>query len=166
MISQQSHRIDQELGPDPAPHPLPTPHPRRQRTQTATERYRMTMRPKPASLSWLTPLTVRGLPSRKANSPRCWWSRRYCSRARSKAATASPSSRRERTDSQRAEFGRGPVAHWAGPGKRPIVQGGPEQDGNEYPRLIGDLFLSEVLGDDAESVVQRRPEFAFHDCSP
>ena len=48
----------------------------------------------------------------------------------------------------------------------PVVQGGPEQDSDEDPKLAGNLFPSEVLGDSLEDVVQRRLEFALHDGSP
>lgn len=49
--------------------------------------------------------------------------------------------------------------------KGPVMQGSPEQDQDQDPRLVGYILLVEVLGDDADSVVQRRPQFAFHDCS-
>jgi len=66
----------------------------------------------------------------------------------------------------RAELGGGPIPGAASPDQGSVVQGSPQQDGDQDPGLERDVFLVEALADSADSVVQRRPEFTFHDGSP
>jgi hypothetical protein len=56
-------------------------------------------------------------------------------------------------DAVGAQAGSGPVLGDTGPGDGAVVEGGPEEDGDEDPGLVLDILLAEALSNILDGVV-------------